>query len=210
MHVNSEQVSGRALIIFYRNPEPGRVKTRLASTIGHQQALAIYLKLVEHTLKAAEPVAADKIVYYSEKIVLDDIWPSLFIKNLQKGETLGDKMKNAFKECFDNGYKQVCIIGTDCCDLDDKTINEAFEVLERSDAVLGPAKDGGYYLLGMKAFHPALFNDKKWGTNTVAESTIKDLQEMKLTYGKLQILTDIDDEGDLTPEVLDKLGYHLK
>lgn len=186
------------LIIFYRNPELGKVKTRLAAVIGDAKAFSIYLLLSEHTIRVTEKLPVAKVVYYSDYIDLNDNWSNdTYQKYLQSGNTLGEKMENAFQTCFRKGYKSVCIIGTDCLDLTSDLISEAFRKLRTHDIVLGPAVDGGYYLLGMNYLHASLFKNKKWSTNTVLTDTIHDIKLLGLSYWELETLTDIDEVKDL-------------
>lgn len=186
------------LIIFYRNPELGRVKTRLAKTLGDEKALAIYLKLSSHTRSITESLAIDKIIYYSNFADTEDVWPNiLFHKKIQHGNDLGEKMHHAFAQEFKNGYERICIIGTDCFELSADIIHQAFDQLQSHDAVIGPAKDGGYYLLGMKRLIPELFKYKSWSTDTVTHDTIEDLKNLNLTFTNLLELTDVDEEKDL-------------
>ena len=186
------------LIIFYRNPELGKVKSRLAVTIGEERALAIYLLMAAHARTTALTIPVDKVVYYSRFIDTEDNWSnSDFQKRLQHGEDLGEKMKHAFEESFSVGYESVCIIGTDCLELTKDILKEAFESLKHQDAVIGPAADGGYYLLGMNRMIPELFGNKKWGTSTVCENTIEDLKLLQRSYHLLPVLHDVDSELDL-------------
>jgi hypothetical protein len=188
------------LIIFYRNPELGKVKTRLAKTIGDEKALAIYFTLASHTRKITEELIVDKIVYYSDFIDTEDTWPNtVFKKQLQQGYVLGEKMLYAFEEGFRKGYQHICIIGTDCLELEAEIIAQAFEQLTSYDAVLGPAKDGGYYLLGMNQLIHEVFRNKEWSTDSVAASTILDFKNKNLSYSLLTTLTDVDEEPDLPP-----------
>jgi len=190
------------LIIFYRNPELGKVKSRLAVTIGEERALAIYLLMAAHARTTALTIPVDKVVYYSRFIDTEDNWlNSDFQKRLQYGEDLGAKMKNGFEESFSAGYESVCIIGTDCLELTNDILKEAFESLKRHDAVVGPAVDGGYYLLGMNKMIPELFNNKKWSTSTVRDDTIEDLKLLQCSYHLLPVLHDVDRESDLPPEL---------
>jgi uncharacterized protein len=198
MFSNPSMSTNFLLIIFYRNPELGKVKTRLARTIGDEKALAIYLKLSSYTRQITEQLAIDKQVYYSEFADTEDHWPnSSYQKKVQKGSDLGDKMNNAFASAFATGYKSVCIIGTDCIELTSSMITTAFEHLLTHDAVVGPAIDGGYYLLGMNKLHPEVFNNKLWSQASVFADTILDFNNLKLSYSTLEVLSDIDDESDL-------------
>ena len=186
-----------AVIIFVRNPELGKVKTRLAATVGDEEALNIYSLLLNHTMQEAGKVAADKFVFYHQQITTDDIWNANgFYKKLQTGESLGDKMKVAFNEIFKLGYNKIMIIGSDCLQLNSTIINAGFGLLDEHDTVIGPAKDGGYYLLGMKENHGFLFDNKTWSTESVFDESMKDMQQYHLSTGMLPLLTDVDTEAD--------------
>ncbi len=188
----------RLLIIFYRNPEFGRVKSRLAVTIGEDRALAIYLYMAAHARTVSSLVSVDRVVYYSSFIDREDNWSNdTFAKRLQCGEDLGERMKHAFEESFNSGYDSICIIGTDCLEITEEILTEAFEALDRHDAVIGPAVDGGYYLLGMNKFIPELFDNKQWSTSSVGKATIDDLKRLSYSYQLLPQLRDIDTESDL-------------
>lgn len=190
------------LIIFYRNPQLGKVKSRLAATLGEERALAIYIVLSSYTRLVTSAVNCDRVVYYSDYIDREDNWPNEnFFKHLQKGDELGIKMRVAFESAFRQGYKRVCIIGTDCMELTTGILNDAFEILKRKDVVIGPAVDGGYYLLGMNRFIPELFSLKKWSTSTVCIDTIHDLERLQSTYKLLPMLSDIDTEADLPQQL---------
>lgn len=190
----------RLLIIFVKNPELGKCKTRLAATIGDEKALNFYRNILKRTKEVAKKVNANKAIYYSSFIDKNDLWsdePS-FYKSLQnENPDLGIKMQSAFEEAFQDGYDSVCIIGSDCYALDEKVIEKAFKSLENKDAVLGPSNDGGYYLLGMKQLHNQLFVNKEWSTESVASDTINDFRNLKLSFDLLDELTDIDNEEDL-------------
>lgn len=191
--------SKKALIIFTRNPELGKVKTRLAKSVGDESALKIYKFLLSHTVKITENLQLDKYVYYSENIHRDDVWdPEIFKKRLQKGTDLGERMENAFTEIFSMDYKQAIIVGSDIYELSQKDIEAAFDTLQTSNFVLGPAKDGGYYLLGMKALNKAIFQNKNWGTATVLEETLNDLKDEKPVL--LEERNDIDYYSDVKNE----------
>lgn len=188
--------SKKALIIFSRNPELGKCKTRLAKTIGDESALNIYKYLLNHTSKIASQVSSDRYVFYSEEIILEDIWNKKdFRKKLQFGHDLGAKMEHAFFELFQLDYEKVVIIGSDLLDLNAELIETAFDNLNNNDVVIGPATDGGYYLLGMKKLHSSIFRNKDWGTSTVREKTLNDLKETQV--GLLRELNDIDTFEDM-------------
>lgn len=190
------------LIIFYRNPEIGKVKTRLAATVGDKKALATYLKLSAYTRDVALQTNCDRVIYYSNHVNTEDNWSNnSFSKQVQVGNDLGSRMCHAFEKAFQDGYAHVCIIGTDCLELTSETLSAAFDKLKTHDAVIGPARDGGYYLLGMNQLYPNLFLNKEWSTATVAARTIADFENLKLTYYQLQTLSDIDREEDLPKDL---------
>jgi rSAM/selenodomain-associated transferase 1 len=197
-----EKTPKSLLIIFYRNPKAGKVKTRLAATVGDQKALEIFRTLSLRTKVITETLQVEKIVFYSDSIDLIDIWSNAtYLKALQHGENLGEKMKSAFDAAFETGYSSVCIIGTDCYELTTEIIERAFEGLKSADAVIGPARDGGYYLLGMNRPHQEVFQGKAWSTETVFRETIRDFDQLQVKYVILQVLRDVDSEDDLPEEL---------
>lgn len=186
------------IITFTRNPELGKVKSRLAKSIGEVSALEIYKFLLEHTKNVLLELDCDKAVYYSVKIRENDIWDSKkFSKHQQFGKDLGERMYNAFNNGFKKGYKKIIIVGSDLYDLNAEIINKAFQELDNNDNVIGPAQDGGYYLLGMKTLHHSVFNIENWGTETVYKQTISKLGTNNVYV--LKILNDIDYVEDLKP-----------
>ncbi len=188
----------KRLIVFVKNPELGRVKTRLAKTVGAQMALDVYNYLLEITRNTTKELKCNKAVYYSKFVDMDDNWPNdVFDKFVQKGENLGKKMWSAFSEAFDEGFEKVMIIGSDCPQLSQEIIEMGFDLLESVDVVIGPAKDGGYYLLGMKDPLDFLFEDKEWSTDSVFEDTVMDIVTAGKKYAKLPMLSDLDDAYDL-------------
>jgi rSAM/selenodomain-associated transferase 1 len=202
--------SKNALIIFTRNPELGKCKTRLAATVGDQNALAIYKFLLAHTVKITRNLSADIYVYYSEQIRDTDSWDnSIYRKKQQHGENLGIRMHNAFTEVFNMGYTRAIIIGSDMYDMTTKDIEHAFTAFDKNDFILGPAEDGGYYLLGMKTVKPSLFKNKIWGTETVLNKTLEDLKLEKV--GLLTEKNDVDYYEDIKDiDVFQKFLIHLK
>ncbi|WP_034259060.1 TIGR04282 family arsenosugar biosynthesis glycosyltransferase [Aequorivita capsosiphonis] len=191
--------SKKALLIFTRNPELGKVKTRLAKSIGDESALKIYKFLLDHTVEITKDLNVDKYVFYSEDIHRNDIWDAtIFRKKLQTGDDLGERMKNAFSEILGMGYEKAIIIGSDMFDMDKNDLNNAYEALQTNQFVLGPATDGGYYLLGMKELNSDVFQNKNWGTDTVLKATLLDLRNEK--YVLLEERNDIDYYQDIRDE----------
>ncbi len=186
------------LMIFVRNPELGKVKTRLAKTVGNVNALEIYKKLLEHTGKVCIGVPSKRIVFYSDYIDEYDCFDNVkFYKKLQSGDSLGERMKNAFLWGFNNGFKRVIIIGSDCYQINSGIVAEALETLKSNDFTIGPATDGGYYLLGMKTLYPQVFENKKWSSENVLLDTLLDIKKLNKTVHMLPTLSDVDFEEDL-------------
>ena len=184
------------LLIFTRNPELGKCKTRLAATIGDDSALEIYKFLLQHTVNITKDLKVAKQVYYSEAIWKHDIWPNeIYKKGLQEGIDLGDRMSLAFRRGFDEGFERIIIIGSDMHDLSLKDLENAFDMLMEHDFVVGPANDGGYYLLGMRALNEELFKNKTWGGDTVLSSTLNDLKGEKVA--QLEVRNDVDVYEDI-------------
>jgi len=187
----------QALIIFARNPIRGKVKTRLAATLGEDKALSIYQSLLEHTVQITHQLPCDRYVFYADGISLNDHWLSdVYRKENQVGADLGARMHHAFDTLFQRSYEQVLIIGTDCFELTPEILENAFTILRKHEVVIGPSVDGGYYLLGMRQLYPFLFEEKAWSTNTVYNSTIQQLEMHQISYDTLPILNDIDTEED--------------
>lgn len=186
----------RALIIFTRNPELGKCKTRLAKTIGDKAALNVYIFLLQHTASISKKVNAQRFVFYSDAIEQEDIWSNdHFNKNIQHGKNLGERMYNAFLHVFAKDIKKAVIIGSDLLDLNTAIIDTAFQKLDQNDAVIGPAQDGGYYLLGLNNLNSQIFKNKNWGTETVLQDTLDDLKYCSVYM--LKELNDIDTFEDM-------------
>jgi uncharacterized protein len=190
--------SERALMIFVRNPVKGKVKTRLAKSIGKEKALAIYNDLLEYTFNVTRSTDCHKVVFYSDFVDRNDIWDeSVFHKKLQSGRDLGERMKNAFTTMLGDGFKKVVIIGSDCPEINSTLIDNAFGMLDYTDVVIGPATDGGYYLLGLKQMHSALFDKKSWSTPHLLNETTGELNTGSIPFSLLPELSDVDEEKDL-------------
>ncbi len=187
-----------AIIIFVRNPELGKVKTRLAKEIGDEMALQVYKELLQHTHDITSDLDCDRFVYYADSINENDLWENEnFEKRLQNGDSLGNRMVAAFFELFQQGYSKVVIIGSDCPELTTFVMEDAFDKLDTADVVVGPSSDGGYYLLGLTNLIPELFKNKQWSTDTVLSDTIKDTVNLRKSCSFLTELSDIDTADDL-------------
>ena len=135
------------VIVFVKNIKLGKVKTRLAKTIGNQGAFEVYSELVKITEKATTNLVANKHIYFSNALV-DTKWQNDY-KTVQEGIDLGERMKNAFNKGFADGYERIVLIGSDLPDITANHINQGLKALEKNEAVFGPAEDGGYYLIGL-------------------------------------------------------------
>ena len=202
------------LLIFLKYPEPGKVKTRLTQYIGKEKAAHIYSVMAEtiihHVSKSTEYKA---IIFFDPPERKTDVknWlPNNDCKFLpQEGNSLGERMANAFSKAFSLGAEKAVIIGTDCIDISNDLISVAFATLDITDVILGPAEDGGYYLLGLKKLIPEIFNNIDWSTNRVLNQTLKTLREKGLRFQLLQTLKDIDTANDLNDELLSKIHERL-
>lgn len=184
------------LLIFAKNPDLGKVKTRLAKSIGEQKALKIYQILLKHTLEIASSVNAEKKVLFSHRLEKHPIIEKhKFEQAIQIGKDLGERMSNAVKIGFEKGYQKIVIIGADLFDLQTTDIEKAFENLESYETCIGPAEDGGYYLLGLSFWEKSLFENKDWGTDQVLVQTLKDLSSKSVLL--LDEKNDIDTVDDL-------------
>jgi uncharacterized protein len=197
---------GNLLIVMMKNPIKGKVKTRLAATIGDEKALEIYLDLVNHTEQVCSVVSfCEKAIYYSDFIDQNSTWNDRnYQKHLQKGESLGERLHFAFNESFKVGYNKVLVIGTDCFEISPRIIQQAYDELDENEVVIGPARDGGYYLLGMRQFYSDLFSNIKWSTEWVLTQTLDKLKTANLHYTLLPVLSDIDREQDLPEKIKNK------
>ncbi|MBT8271747.1 MAG: TIGR04282 family arsenosugar biosynthesis glycosyltransferase [Bacteroidia bacterium] len=204
-------MTNRLLIVFTKNLIAGKVKTRLAKTIGDQSALKAYEFLLNHTQNLTEDIVCDRQVGYAEHIVEEDIWAgSRTSKFIQNGSDLGERMSRAFKDGFKAGYDHIILIGSDCFELQSKHLDSAFRALNEYDVVIGPARDGGYYLIGMSDFRPELFLEQNWGTSAVLKQTLHQINNEDVFL--LDELNDIDNFDDLkeNQELLELLNINDK
>jgi len=184
--------SKNGLITFVRNAELGKVKTRIAASAGDEKALAIYKALLTHTRSVTQQVDTNRHLFYTNLISHDDEWPITdYTKHLQIDGDLGSKMKAAFEMCLVDNEKAV-IIGSDCASLQPHHIENAYQLLDDHDLVIGPTYDGGYYLLGMKKLHYYLFDDMQWSVESVYDATISRAQNAGLSIANTEQLSDID------------------
>jgi len=188
-------MSKALVIVFVKNIKLGKVKTRLAKTIGNQGASEVYNELIQVTEKATENLSVDKRIYFSDAVV-ETIWKNDY-KTVQHGVDLGERMKNAFKKGFEDGYEHIVLIGSDLPDITANHINKGLEALKQNQMTFGPAEDGGYYLIGLSKMHNFVFDNKPWSETNLLEETLSELKENGVTFTTLDILNDIDTYEDL-------------
>lgn len=200
-----------AFCVFAKYPTLGTVKTRLAKTTGDEFALQAYKSLFSYTLTILQSVSAD-VHFFVTPTTLDGLdYP----QHLQHGQDLGERMRNASKELFQLAYEAVIFIGTDCVEIHEQHLQQSIEALKNNDVVIGPAHDGGYYLLGIKGAKDYLFADMAWSTDQLYTQTINKTIEHGDSVCSLETLSDIDEWLDLKPH-LSKLNLesqipqHLK
>jgi rSAM/selenodomain-associated transferase 2/rSAM/selenodomain-associated transferase 1 len=212
------------LIIFTRYPQPGRAKTRLIPALGAEGASALQRQMTEHTLRQVECLRALKHSHSGQFSELSFDRPSLSVEiwfagtdapNLDRQRMqdwlgqqweyrsqpmgdLGDRMAQAFQAAFAQGQERVVTIGTDCPGLDASRMAQAFQLLQNHNLVLGPATDGGYYLIGLSRFVPELFTGIAWSTATVFQQTVTIAEQLGLSIAYLDELTDVDRPEDLS------------
>lgn len=193
----------KSLIVFLKNPVEGKVKTRIANTAGNIKALEIYRELLGILNDNLARVNCEVYLYFTETPMEISYWANAnYIYRVQKGNDLGARMSAAFEDVFRDGGSQkplkVLIVGSDCPLLSAEIIDEAFLKLDKSDIVLGPAEDGGYYLLGMKKMNTELFEGVSWSTEKVLNETLDKAAGLGLSVAFTPSLFDIDTEEDWT------------
>ncbi len=189
----SENRKDILLIVFAKNPVLGKVKSRLAKSIGFYNSFLVYKELLYKTHEVIKDIDIPKLVCYSDFVDHNDLWENdIYQKIQQKGDDIGIRMRNAFKEAFNQAYKRIVLIGSDIINLKPGIIYEAFNTLNESDVVFGPAKDGGYYLLGMNTLHEGLFHNISWGSNKVFIQSLNNCLSLDLKTKLVKELSDLD------------------
>lgn len=190
-----------ALIVFVKNPQAGRVKTRIAAEAGAEKALEIYLELLDITRRQALTFDSEWYIFYSDHIDNHDAWPDQYSRHLQHGSDLGERMFNAFVKIFSSlppdEKCKVILMGSDCPDINATILQQASTQLDEADCVIGPAVDGGYYLIGFSVIpDKCIFSGISWSTSSVYSDTIKKLAEAGYSLGVLPVLSDVDTLAD--------------
>ncbi|AYA36604.1 glycosyltransferase [Hymenobacter oligotrophus] len=186
------------LLVFARYPELGKVKTRLAADLGPAVALDAYHQLLAHTRAVAQALPGARTLWLAAEPPAGaaPLWPEWPQRLQPTAPDLGQRMQHAFAEAFAGGAARVVIIGTDCPGLQTSHLQEAFARLHTHDVVLGPAHDGGYYLLGMRQLHPELFGNIAWSTDAVLGETLCIAHRLHLQVAQLPALPDVDTAAD--------------
>lgn len=192
-----------AIIVMTRYPEEGKVKTRLIEHLGEDGATHLHQKMAEHTISTLKPLCdiqtADLWIFFSGgSTETMQRWLGKKAEyRAQQGDNLGSRMNHAFAQIFGAGYNHAIMLGTDCPDIEYTSVVKALEYLHSADVVLGPAEDGGYYLIGLNEAHPLLFRNIDWGSANVLKQTRAIVTELNLTSAYLPLLRDIDTPEDL-------------
>jgi rSAM/selenodomain-associated transferase 1 len=190
----------RRLCIFLKYPTPGLVKTRLAAAIGRDAASEVSRLLTALTLERLETFRRDAVLCVDPPSALTRTRAWLgrdWLFRPQHGSDLGERLAEATTHAFAEGARRVIVVGTDSPWLQPGTIEAAFAALERAEMVIGPARDGGYYLIGLSRLAPALFEAMAWSTPSVCADTVMKARELGLQFEVLQEGRDVDHLEDL-------------
>lgn len=187
--------------LIAKYPEPGLVKTRLAACVGAERAANIYKVIAEKVFRQTKSEGGEyrRVIFYepySSEALFEDWLPGERFMP-QRGCDIGEIMANALADLFECGAERAVIAGVDIPDLDEGIIRNAFSALDDKDVVIGPALDGGYYLIGMKERQTGVFRRINWSTERVLVETIGAIEEEELTYILLESLSDVDRIGDV-------------
>ena len=191
------------LIVFTRYPEPGKTKTRLIPLLGAEGAATLQRQMTEQTLAQVKELQSERLVsaticFAGGNQQLMQNWLGTSFDYQPQGDgDLGRRMAIAFETALEAGTQRVVIIGSDCPDLNAQLMMQAFQALEQHDLVLGPARDGGYYLIGLRRLIPELFTGISWSTTEVLQQTMNIAQKLELAVASLPLLSDVDRPEDL-------------
>ncbi len=191
------------LMIFTRYPEPGKAKTRLMPALSAEAAADLHRQMTEYTLAQVKPLQQNceltvEVWFAGGDRTQMELWLSADLRYQPQPEgNLGDRMRQAFQAAFDRDVDAAIIIGTDCPELTEALLVKAFQALQQTDVVLGPATDGGYYLIGLRQAIPELFQAITWSTDRVLQQTVTIVEKLNLSFTLLPMLTDVDRPEDL-------------
>ncbi len=197
------------LMIFVKYPEPGKVKTRLAGTLGKEASARLYRRMAGDIIRR---LALKGCGRYETVIFFDPPERASDVRNWlgddkcyiqQSGGDLGERLSNAFRTVFNSGAGRAVVVGTDCPDVTQDIVTRALQHLREKDVVIGPAKDGGYYLLGLSSHAPGTFDSIDWSTGRVLQQTTEKIKQQGLSFVILEPLKDLDRPEDLPAAFLD-------
>ena len=190
------------IIIFAKYPEPGKVKTRLAKALGEKRSVELYKNFIRLAVSSAKKTKQDVRIYFlpANKLrAFKKLLGEKLVFRGQSGNGLGERMYNALSDSFADGYSKAALIGTDIPEIDSCLLNRGFKELGKHDAVIGPANDGGYYLIGFNkvSLIKEIFKNIPWSTAEVFRKTLEIFKKNKISSGILPAKTDIDTIKDL-------------
>ena len=192
-----------AVIVFARAPSAGGTKTRLIPALGPDGAADLYRCFLLDTLANVQDVDADVVVAAAEKgdsravaSLAEDVCPGSALI-VQSGADLGERIADSVRQVLSRGHPRVAVIGTDSPSLPSRLVGEAIDLAAERDLVLGPAFDGGYYLIGLRTLVPALFEGIAWGSDSVLCDTLARARDLRLSVALLEPWYDVDTPGDL-------------
>ncbi|TVP64741.1 MAG: glycosyltransferase [Nodularia sp. (in: Bacteria)] len=201
--LKSSDIAQQHLIIFTRYPEPGKTKTRLIPALGDVGAANLQRQMTEHTIFEVQELQKTTAISWevrfaggNSQLMQDWLGSDLFYHSQGEGD-LGARMARSLAHAFESGAEQVIIIGIDCPGVNAHILTQAFEQLHTCDLTLGPAIDGGYYLIGLSHLIPELFVNIDWGTDQVLPQTVNIAEKLKISLAYLSPLADIDLPEDL-------------
>ena len=195
-------IDNKIILLFIKAPVKGEVKSRLAADVGNEAALGLYKSFILDIISTVKRSNyAFRICFHPlEKETVVSEWLGHHCPVMpQQGVDLGLKMQDAFFRMFTEGFTSCVLIGSDIPDLPHSIFDEAFKSLESNDVVIGPAVDGGYYLIGFNkwTFQPVIFENIAWGTSTVYRETVRRIVDTQLRIHRLPLWQDVDNMGDL-------------
>lgn len=200
MSEQNEPVAASQIGVFAKFWEPGKVKTRLARTIGNTQAAEIYKQFIRNTLERTSGIATrHTLVVTPERRLPDflDITPDGWSLETQSEGDLGERISAYFNLAFEHQFKKVLLVGSDSPTIPSEIIKKAFEELDHFDCVIGPSHDGGYYLIGLTNFQPEIFESIQWSSELVFQQTMERAAALKLSVSTLATWYDVDTIEDL-------------
>lgn len=190
----------RAIILFTRIPVAGKTKTRMMPFLSAEECAELHACFIQDAYRACKGADADIVVFYmpeGELQNLKDLLEEDLIYRKQEGENLGEKMKHAIEQTLALGYEHVVLIGTDIPQVTSDILNQALDDLQEADVVINPTADGGYYLIGMKKTHDQVWNVQRYGTNTVIDDTLAQMEKANLKVKMGKVCMDMDTKEDL-------------